>query len=165
VKPIPDRLKELFRYDSETGHFHRLKSSSVFCNTSLSEIAGGLDGLGYIRININGAKYRAHRLAWLYMFGKWPVGQIDHINGNRSDNRIANLREVTRAENIQNQLCPRKDNRSGYLGVSKMGKKFKASIGINGTKKYLGSYRTPEEASEVYQLAKEMLHVSQPCAR
>jgi hypothetical protein len=162
MRPIPlDRLKELFRYDPETGDFIRLKSPSKSANTSLNSVAGGPDGLGYIRIRIDGHKYRAHRLAWLYIHGAWPENQIDHINGNRSDNRISNLRDVTRGENIQNQKSARIDNKTGLLGVSRLPSgKYKASIGFNGVKRHLGQYDTPELAYEMYMLAKDMVHVS-----
>lgn len=87
---------------------------------------------------------------------------LDHVNGDRADNRICNLREVTRAENLQNQKRARRDNKLGILGVHRTANgRFMACIGVNGTNRYLGVYKTPELASEVYQLAKQMLHVSQ----
>ena len=116
-----EQVKELFDYDPETGDLvWRVKRGT---HGVAGKIAGGLDHHhGYFRIRIDGKLYRTHRIIWLYVYGAWPVNDIDHVNGLRHDNRICNLREATRAENMQNQRNPRVDNKSSYLGVSrKMG--------------------------------------------
>jgi hypothetical protein len=129
---------------------------------NMNIIAGGSDGLGYIRISVDNKNYKAHRLAWLYVNGEWPSHEIDHINGNRSDNRIDNLRDVPRAQNIQNQVKPHSNNKTGYLGVTKGPcNRFRAFIGVNGKNVNLGRFDTAELASEFYQLAKAMVHVEQ----
>ena len=105
-------LKDLLHYDPETGVFTWLKSGKG------RKANGETRGLtnGYFTIRINWRQYKAHRLAWLYVYGVWPKGQIDHINHNTTDNRIANLREVTNQENHRNMSLS-KNNTSGVTGV------------------------------------------------
>jgi hypothetical protein len=85
-----ERLREQLRYDAETGVFTRRVESGHAC---VGDVAGSVHSTGYVRIGIDGWKYTAHHLAWLYVHGVWPSDQIEHINRKRSDNRIANLRE------------------------------------------------------------------------
>jgi hypothetical protein len=96
-----DTLKELFHYDPEEGIFTRKLSTSS--NARVGDIAGSKNSDGYIQIMINKNLYYAHRLAWLYFYGKLPIYIMDHINGIKDDNRIVNLREVTRQDNNQNK--------------------------------------------------------------
>lgn len=150
-------VMRLLNYESETGLFIWRESNS---NVSpVGSIAGrSVNSDGYRQICINSRHYKAHRLAWFYVHGSWP-DQIDHINGDRSDNRICNLRNVTSVENTQNQRVPHCNNRSGYLGVSKRTDgRFQADIRVDGEKKYLGNYETPEEASAAYIAAKRKFH-------
>lgn len=151
-------LKTLFSYDSATGDFTRLVRTSN--NTKVGEIAGYLRVNGYVEIRINWEPYLAHRLAWLYMHGNWPVEQIDHINGVRNDNRFCNLREATRSQNLQNVFKPSVNNTSGLRGVvyHKRDKKYQAQIRVDGAQKHLGSFNTPEEASAAYLAAKKIHH-------
>jgi hypothetical protein len=90
AKLTAERLRKRLRYDAETGLFTRRVGSG---HAHAGDMAGSVHSTGYVRICIDGGRYTAHRLAWLYVHGVWPSGQIDHINRNRSDNRIANLRE------------------------------------------------------------------------
>lgn len=108
------RLKELFDYSPETGVFTR-KSAVSQCKAGDS--AGSLDPIGYLRISVDGNPFWAHRLAWLYVTGSFPLGLIDHINRVKTDNRILNLRDVTQRENVANSGLSRK-NTSGHKGVS-----------------------------------------------
>ena len=151
-------LKQQLHYNPDTGIFTRLVAK---CRRfKAGDIAGCLSPNGYILIGINGKLYRAHRLAWLYVYGKFPKDQIDHINGIKSDNRIANLRESTHAENMQNEIKPRSNNTSGYLGVSwdKNRGNFVTSISINGKNKHLGYFEIAAEAHQVYLEAKRANH-------
>ena len=108
------RLKEVVEYNSDTGVFTRLSNAS---QVKAGSVAGGQDGKGYTRFSVDGKSYLAHRLAWLYVNGAFPIDQIDHLNHDRLDNRIANLRCVTHKENGKNQsLC--KNNSSGVTGVN-----------------------------------------------
>ncbi len=150
------RLKELLHYDPETGVFTWLVRTSTCIR--VGDIAGYRDGDGYLRIGICGGQYRAHRLAWLYMTGKWPIDQIDHKNAVKNDNRWKNLREATCAINNQNKRKALRNNRTGFLGVSRNGKGFIAQIKINEKRRNLGTYPTPELAHEAYLKAKRELH-------
>ena len=152
-----ERLQELLSYDPETGIFTNLKSRG---RVKIGAVAGSKNPNGYIYIAIDSKKYRAHRLAWLYVHGNFPANQIDHINEVKDDNRIVNLRLATNLENHQNQSSPRTNNTSGYLGViwDKFSGKWRARIKVNGKQKHLGCFDTGEEASEAYVTAKRELH-------
>jgi hypothetical protein len=149
-------IQKIIHYNPETGIFTRLEKTSS--NAKRGEILGNIDKVhGYVRIMVGGKRYLAHRLAWFYTHGYWPPNDIDHINGDKVDNRICNLREATRAENTQNIRRAQINNFStGVLGVSfdSESGKFKASIGINGKTKNLGRFSTIEEASVAYESAK-----------
>ena len=143
-------LKELLEYNPDTGLFIWLKSNG---NRRLKagDAAGAKMDAGYIRIQIKGKMYSAHRLAYLYMTGNFPENSIDHINHIRDDNRWVNLRDATHSQNKANQVKP-KNNTSGYKGVSRnrVHKKWIAQIMYMNKSIYLGSYTTPQEASEAY---------------
>ncbi len=149
-------LRKLFYYDEETGVFTRLITRGN--NAVRGRIAGSPDANGYLQITLDKKNYKAHRLAWLYVYGEFPNGVIDHINGVPSDNRISNLRDVDPKVNWENQRGPRIDNKLGYLGVCPYHGKFKASIGIGGSCKHIGYYDTPEEAYQAYIEAKRKYH-------
>lgn len=153
-------LRRRFSYNPETGIFTRLVQNNS--NALRGEIAGHIDRTrGYMFITISGKRYRAHRLAWFYIHGYWPLNEIDHINGNRSDNRLCNLREATRAENSQNLRRARSRNFStGVLGVSfcKPVGKFRARLEIDGKEKCFGYFKTIDEASAAYEAGKRKYH-------
>lgn len=151
-----ERLRSVLTYDADTGVFRR----SVLNRTRypVGKIAGTPHSSGYIAIGINGKSYKAHRLAWLYVFGEWPTGEIDHINCIKDDNRIANLRVSTRAQNMQNRVAARLDNKLGVLGVSKVGNRYYARIAAGSVQKYLGIHKTIEAAHSAYLQAKGELH-------
>ena len=115
----------------------------------VGDVAGWRNPTGYIRMKVGGKLYLAHRLAFLYMTGKWPEDQVDHINHIRDDNRWCNLREVSHQENHKNQSKP-KSNTSGVTGVCwcKRYKKWKAQIKVEGKVKNLGSFTSKEDATK-----------------
>lgn len=152
-----DRLREVLDYDPATGVFTWREKSAPDSRIRPGTVAGYVQH-GYRLINVDNRQYRAHRMAWLYVHGEWPTDDIDHINGVRDDNRIANLREATRSENLQNQRRARRDNRSGFLGVSANGKRWKAEIIEGVRRQHLGTFDTPGEAHEAYLAAKRRLH-------
>ena len=144
-KPIPlpsqKKLQELFYYkDGELYWKERIHSS-----IDLSKPAGYVGKDRYRRIQIEGKLYKAHRLVWKYHYGKDPKEFIDHIDGNKINNNIKNLREATRQQNNFNKAT-QKNNELGIKGVRKDGNKYRATIIINGKKKHLGMFFTIEEA-------------------
>jgi len=140
------RLHELLDYDPISGVFRiRVYRGGP---KKKGDVAGSLTNQGYRQIRVDGGRYKAHRLAWLYMYGKWPCGYIDHIDGNPSNNAIANLRDVDRTGNARNSRTP-KSNTSGYLGVAKHTQyaKWRAYIRHDGKVVHLGMFKTAEEAA------------------
>jgi hypothetical protein len=115
---------------------------------------GGIDGKGYWRLGVDYVRHSAHRLAWLYVYGEWPEGEVDHINLIRTDNRIANLRLATTALNKRNTRV-RKNNLVGFKGVSwhACSRRWRSRIYLNGKEVNLGLYDTPEEANAAYLAA------------
>lgn len=152
------RLKELLDYDPETGVFRwkRRRGRGL-----AGAIAGKLVYWGHRKIGIDGRSYRAHRLAWFYVYGRWPKGEIDHINGVSDDNRIDNLREATRAENMRNLRGAHRDSVTGFRGVRNHPqcfiKPFQARVVKDGREYSLGYYATPEEAAGAASKARREL--------
>lgn len=152
-----DRLQELLSYNPDSGLFTWLVPVSR--RIKVGGIAGSPSSGGYVRIHIDGKKYKAHRLAWLYTSGKWPAECIDHINGIRNDNRMLNLREATNSENKQNLRVANVNNKTGLLGVSyRKSGKFIARITINGARIDIGNFNNAEEAHQAYLRKKQELH-------
>lgn len=114
----------------------------------------------YVSIKIDGRRYLAHRLAWLYTYGEMPLSHIDHINNNPSDNRIANLRKATCSENLQNRTSASSASKSGLLGAYFIAKinKYTSHITIKGKRKHVGIFETKEEAHAAYMAEKAILH-------
>lgn len=156
AKLTAKRLREVVQYNPDTGFFKRLISRS-------NRIApGGLTGVataenGYASINIDGTVYKAQRLVWLYVYGEFPDGIVDHINGIPSDNRLVNLRVATKSENLCNRPRP-KNNTSGLKGICRENKKWKAQIVKNGVHYYIGIFDTKEEAHAAYIIAAKKIH-------
>lgn len=122
------------------------------------KVAGCRRRDGYLAVRIDRRLYLAHRLVWLYARGEWPAEHIDHINGDRSDNRIENLRDVSPHVNSQNRRTVRKETQSTYLGVWKNHKGWQAVLTVAGARRCLGTFKTPEEAHAAYVAAKRVHH-------
>jgi hypothetical protein len=153
-------LRDLLSYDPTTGLFRTRRANR---NWPAGRVTGAIGEEGYTRVRVGNVYYGAHRLAWLHVYGAWPDGPIDHINGNRSDNRISNLREATVRLNSENLRKARVDSLAGRLGVSKTHKgKFSATIRAefagHRVQLYLGAYASADEAELVYLAAKRRLH-------
>jgi hypothetical protein len=155
----PDELRDLLAYDATSGIFtwkrplsNRVKKGSV---------AGSLQNQGYWTIRILGRAYQAHRVAWAYTFGVWPIGEIDHINGDKLDNRIVNLRDVPGRVNRQNIRAARCTSFSGVLGVRKRTDtgKWIARIVANRRVIHIGQFEDMESAKAAYLSAKRELHL------
>ena len=138
-------LRSVLHYEPVSGIFTwKVRTSN---RVKVGDIAGSVDGHGYLLIMVGSRLHKAHRLAWFYVYGTWPEDQIDHINRNRSDNRIANLRDVSRKQNMQNASKP-SNNTSGHPGVywHKQRSKWQARIKHNQKLIHLGCFATIEEA-------------------
>lgn len=151
-----DRLREVLNYDPTTGAFTWLVRTSS--RIHVGDIAGRADPLGYRKIRVDGREYLAHRLAFLFMTGDWPADEIDHRDGEPSNNAWTNLREATRSQNTANTRL--RKNKTLPKGVS-----FRASSGryiaqivIHRETKYLGSFATPEDAHRAYLHAARLFH-------
>jgi hypothetical protein len=147
-------------YNPETGAltWKKLRNSM-----RIGQEAKSLDVGGYVQVNIAGTVVKGHRLAWLLHYGEWPSGHIDHINGVRNDNRIANLRNVTNKINCQNQRIGVRRNVTGLIGVhvsprALPDKRYRAKLWVDGKQIHLGGYPTPEEAHAAYVAAKREHH-------
>jgi len=149
-------LKKLLSYDPKTGVFRWRKTGK---GRNADRIAGNTNNHGYRALCIRGKRYQAHRLAWLYVHGVWPAGDLDHRNGVRDDNRIKNLRQATRSQNMQNKSL-QANNTSGYKGVCwNIGmKKWQANIRLHGKRKFLGYFSNIEDAASAYASAASELH-------
>lgn len=150
-------MRELLHYEPDTGVFTWLVMRGK--NRTQGMRAGCKRGDGYWIIRIGGVSYLAHRLALLYVHGRWPDHLVDHINGKPWDNRLANLREADYLLNVQNKTDLRSYGASGVLGVKVTAQgRFQARIGHKGEERCLGTYATAEEAQAVYLAAKRRLH-------
>lgn len=152
-------LKKIIHYDPETGVITRIYSR---LRAHVGKQSKSINAYGYPMTYIQGKHYLNHRLAWLYVYGEWPECEIDHINREKTDNKLSNLRKcVDICQNRQNR-GKHKNNKSGFQGVcfSTRNKRnpWVAKIEANKVRKLLGYFATPEEASEAYQKAKANLH-------
>lgn len=156
--PSADYLHECFEYDPDSGvltwktrpihHFPHAQAQSDWNKRFAGQEAGSSDG-EYIRIGINNSRYRAHRVIWMMLTGKWPK-YIDHKNRNGCDNRLSNLREATFPENRWNSNQRRVRDLPRGVYRNYRGGRFGARAVVKGKEIYLGSFDTPEEAHAVW---------------
>lgn len=152
-----ERLRELFTYNPETGVFTNRISRSPRAMSGM--VAGSRNEHGYLVIRIDWAIYKAHRLAWLYIYGVWPLGLLDHKNRIKDDNRIDNLRSADKTINGQNKIAAQANNKLGLLGVTlHFDGHYRATIQHDNKQRHIGLYDTAEEASAAYEKAKIELH-------
>jgi hypothetical protein len=149
-------LREIVKYDPETGCFSWLISGK---GIRQGYPCGAITTQGYHRIKIQQREYLAHRLAWFFMTGSWPDGEIDHINMDKADNRWINLRDATTKQNQYNRTAP-SNNTSGFKGVTwnKKCKKWQSSIGYEGRYVYLGLFDCPAAAHFAYVIGADKHH-------
>lgn len=152
-----ENLYSYLEYNEFTGNFYWKKDVGPI--NKKGKKAGFINNR-YCHIELKGKRYLAHRLAWLFKFGKQPEFNIDHIDGIRDNNRIKNLRDIKHQSNLENLIIPHKDNKSNFLGVYFRNdtKKYTSQICIKSKKITLGSFLTAEEASNAYILAKRQYH-------
>jgi len=153
------RLQELFIYDPESGIFTRRIATGRHGRYRAGVKPGTRERRGYIIIGVDSQRHMAHRLAWLYVYGEFPQTDIDHINNIKGDNRISNLRLVTRRQNMQNVLA-HKHNTSGFKGVSwhKHSNRWRAYIFADYKQIYLGLFETKEAAAAARLAAEKTYH-------
>lgn len=156
------RLREVIHYEPDTGVFTRrvrLAQRHHVGDRADTVVSGG-KLQGYRRVSLFSQRYLAHRLAWLYVHGDWPVLDIDHINGVKGDNRIANLRLADDQLNSENTRRARASSRHGVLGVHwhKQSSRWRARIQVNGRSVHLGMFDTQEQAHQAYIDAKREVH-------
>lgn len=152
------RLKEILHYNSKTGIFvWKIRLSH---NIHVGDVAGTLDAKNYVVIVINKKQYKRSRLAWLYVYGVWPEGIVDHRNHITTDDWIKNLRDVTHSENAQNRNKANAGSITGVLGVgfNKRQGTYHVRIQINGKQKYIGEFLTLKIAEEIAIKEKRKLH-------
>lgn len=149
------RLREVLHYDPDVGVFTWKVS---YARAQAGTVAGSVDAYGYIVIRVDTILYKAHRLAWLYVHGVWPKRNIDHINRNRGDNRIANLRDVDQSINTFNSGV-RKNSRSGVTGVTwdASRKTWKAAIRVQYRVIQLGRFKNKSDAVAARRSAEDRL--------
>lgn len=155
-------IRNALHYNPDTGAFtwlHRSDMRPQWNGKYAGKIAGCDKGNGYIKIAINNRAHHAHRLAWLYVHGSLPSNGIDHVDGNPSNNRIANLRPATQAENMRN-IGKRSRNTSGFKGVSfhKQSGKWIVRAKYEGKNRYFGLYDTAEQAAAAYDAVIRSIH-------
>ena len=160
VKPKDDvdiaTLKELFEYDEDAGSLVWRKPRTWRAKPGAR--AGWVEKHGHIAVRIDGRTYKAHRIVFAIVHGRWPNGSIDHRDGDPQNNHISNLRECTHAQNVHNS-CIARNNTSGAKGVSWGSDRsaWVAQISVNGRNIRLGSFKTVAEASHAYQAAARRL--------
>lgn len=152
-----ERLRELLDYNPDSGVFRwrvslgsKVKGAMAGCPTSA----------GYLRVRADGRLYYLHRLAFLFVNGRMPPEHVDHINGDVADNRLSNLREVSRQTNMQNRRRARSGNAAGLIGAQfrRDTGRWHSKIRVGGTYLHLGYFDTPQQAHEAYIAAKRKHH-------
>jgi hypothetical protein len=153
-----DLVRALLDYDPETGLFRWRQNIS---RHRAGAVAGSQSTKGYMEVRYKGKFYLAHRLAFLWMTGRWPNPMVDHINGDGADNRWCNLREASATQNAANRKLA-VTNKLGMKGVIAKERggvvKYEALIKIDGKQKHLGRFNTPQEAHAAYIKAAEQVH-------
>lgn len=143
-------LQRQLSCDPLTGEFTRLVKTSW--NADVGDKAGNIVANGYWQVSVNNKAYLAHRLVWFYFKGYWPKEMLDHVDGNKLNNALSNLREATRSQNMRNVRLM-KTNTSGFKGVSwsNAAKKWQVRCKVLGKDNYLGLFESAEEASQAYE--------------
>lgn len=153
-----DELLSTLHYEPDTGIFTWRKPGK---GVRVGAVAGYFRSGGYVTIKLKQEHYQAHRLAWFYVHGTWPIKMVDHVDRDRHNNRISNLREATCKQNIENAKIP-VTNTTGYRGVFYLpnrypNKPYVAKICHHGKCIHVGNYKSAEEASSAYAAVRDVL--------
>jgi hypothetical protein len=148
-------VRAALNYSPETGLFTWKTAGHL---RRVGAAAGGKRARGHLEIRVGGKQHKAHRLAWVYVHGVWPPHDIDHINGDKADNRLCNLRLADDQLNAENIRVARSTNKLGVLGVKSHYGKYQARIRVLGRAIHIGTFDTPETAYAAYVEAKRRLH-------
>ena len=155
--PTAERLRELFDYAPETGLLiRRIRTAN---RTNPGDVVGAPSGNGYLKVTIDGDKgHYVHRVIWCHVTGAWPNHNIDHIDGDQSNNRFENLRDVKQRANVENIQRAKKHNKIGILGVRFTKNRYEARITVDREQIYIGRFDSAQEAHEAYVAKKRELH-------
>ncbi len=151
-----ERARASFAYDRETGALTWRSTRKRPDLVGMS--AGTVESVGYVYVRLGPKRHPAHRVIWLMETGKWPAGQIDHIDGNKLNNAWVNLRDVDAHTNAANKHRARSDSKTGLIGVQRVGPRWYAYIYSRGKRHSLGGYETPEKAAAARASAKHEFH-------
>lgn len=157
-KPLPsiDRLRQVLSYDAESGSLTwRIGRKGL---PTEKHVVRCKNKGGYVVVMVDRVLLRAHRVAWAIHHGRWPDGEVDHINGNRADNALTNLRDVPKRLNAQNLRKAKKTNQCGLLGVYERDGMFLARVCVDGKTINLGRHKTAEAAHQAYVAGKRIHH-------
>jgi HNH endonuclease len=157
-KLTPEYLRSVIDYDPQTGIVTRKTGPCA------GRVTGTVAKDGYKIVRLLGSNYYAHRLAWLHVHGSWPVMHIDHIDGDRGNNALANLRECSVSQNAQNRKA-HANNKTGFLGVTERNGRFIAQLAVKGSPRFIAYADSAEEAHAIYVAAKRANHTFQPSVR
>lgn len=146
---IEQQIFEHLKYTPEDGKVYWVKHPRR--STANGTEAGNMMQNGYRKLKFCGKQYLTHRIAWLLQHKTWPIGDIDHIDGNPSNNKLDNLRDVSHSANLQNRKSATRKNKTGFLGVVKRKNKYAAHTTKNGKQVYLGLFDTAELAHQAYK--------------
>lgn len=150
-----EQLHHLFEYDAASGGLtHRTSKHK----TKIGKAAGTVNAHGHLCVWAGSKLAYVHRIAWAMTYGEWPADCLDHMNGIQSDNRIANLRVVSKALNNQNVRAPRSNTKSRLLGVYSAGKRWRSAISVDKKQIHIGTFDTPEDAHAAYLVVKRKVH-------
>jgi len=155
MEELHNSITSVLNYDKNSGEFTWIKTKSRAAR--VGDKAGSIDKDGYLIIKVDGKSYRAQRLAWFYVYKCFPKLSIDHINNNKLDNSIANLREATQSQQNHNRPVLKR-NMLGVKGVRKHGNKYQALICKDGKQVILGAFKTIKDASIAYTTASKTIY-------